>query len=976
MTTAIPTSDNVSGEANNAWLLMLLDPNRDTPYVEPYSQFKQRMRAGLAATSALPQPANTAPSNTPGSAAVGTSARYARQDHDHGITPGSGGGGGGTTVAPHTGATGDTDLTGITIGNTDYEIVDTVARADAQAAGQRANQNLASIGNIGLDLSGQTLTLLKNGNGQAAVTLPSSGGDSTVAGLLLTPVGTSNTLTSTAANVPSADTGNVTREDLSDVFFVHAKYTRTNENLHMSGFVLKSDLAGTAEYRFQVQGAGGDYFAFQFDGAGDSANLTVENDSSSVSAAVLRFFNTQPAPSSGGGSVTFGDATEADTASGSGGSGTNAARDDHSHEQSDIYATAAAAREGLFELSSATDNDIADTLRLAERNSNVIKKGVKYYVSGGDAGGLKGKVIRRNGTALPGSVNEATFRANFSTYWETILDTPAAGGGPTITWLKPSAAQDATSNSRPARTVWAVGADMRTALGNIASPSDGDQAFAYLLRTSSTDFALFWIYGDSRWQLVGEANLDSYRAGNIPISGEGTLDGNGISAWSADRSWAEGMLVLYGLSIWEALEDIAAGQAAPGTHHLWAAVTPIISGISDASTANVHAALRLNHGGVVEDIALDPSPAIKIGNISRPVGATFPNDLSIDWDNGRIVTPTTIVADLEFTEQPDHVVVEVQALIAGGGGTAPEVRMALFDETATQASNFETLIPDEEVRYYEFEVTRNSDTYTLEAENVTDGSDSGLITLHSIDILGFTGTSKAARLMATISDKLINLDKELNVSLTTQDVIDQINALVPPAQRVPALADHGGEAVTVKGDESGLEFAKLPSSDTLARVTQGIELATGGTWERVTNADDVAWAAFPSGIPTLEQAKALTFGTDTIFIPDAHVVVTRLKRARHSHQVRINYTARTPGGESGTYGVNGGLLAGSDGGYDYWYKELIFSHAGFDVFGEYNSATDLWLGDLTRQAVYENLKDILKGSGVAFDDSAETVTFT
>ena len=78
-------------------------------------------------------------------------------------------------------------------------------------------------------------------------------------------------------------------------------------------------------------------------------------------------------------------------------------------------------REGIFELSSNTDNDIADTLRLTERNSSIITEGVKYYISGGDAGGLRGKVIRRNGTALPGGVNEAAFRANFSTYWETIL---------------------------------------------------------------------------------------------------------------------------------------------------------------------------------------------------------------------------------------------------------------------------------------------------------------------------------------------------------------------------------------------------------------------------------------------------------------------------------------------------------------------------------------------------------------------------
>ena len=543
MTTAIPTSDNVSGAPNNAWLLMLLDPNRDTPYVEPYAQFRQRMREGLAATSAIPAAANTAPSNTPGSAAVGTSARYARQDHDHGITPGSGGGGGGTTVAPHTGAAGDTDLTGITIGNTDYEIVDTVARADAQAAGQRANQNLVSIGNIGLDLTGQVLTLLKNGNGQAAVTLPSSGGDSTVAGLALELVGTSNTLTGTAANIPKADTGNITRADLSDVFLVHATYTRTNSDLHMSGFVLKSDLAGTAEYRFQVQGSGGDYFALQFDGAGDDANLTAEDDATPITAAVLRIYNTTPAPASGG-SVTYADATTADSNGGDGGSADTAARSDHSHDYADHYGTIGYDDEGIFEWS-GTDAGMVAQLRLDDTNSaGRFPTSAKRYFTHADSV-FSGKVARRNSTAISHTSNTHTV----ADYFE-VMDWGSAsgGGGPTVTWVRPSASQDVTSNSRPAQTVWAVASDMRTALGNISSPSDGDMAFAYLLRTGPTDYAVFWIYSDTRWQLVSESNVDSYRAGTIPVSGEGTLDGQGISVWDPDVIYPVNHVVIHDIA--------------------------------------------------------------------------------------------------------------------------------------------------------------------------------------------------------------------------------------------------------------------------------------------------------------------------------------------------------------------------------------------------------------------------------------------
>lgn len=729
----------------------------------------------------------------------------------------------------------------------------------------------------------------------------------------LTLLGTSATLTSTAANIPKVGGGNVTRADLGDVFYVDLSYTRQNADLRMSGMVLKSDLAGTAEYRFQAQGVGGDYLAFAFDGAGDTANLTALEASNSLSNVVVRVYNI----------VAQGEKGDKGDKGDPGSGAVN------------------------FEDEGTAINGISIV--------NFIGAGVTAAVNGTDATQLD----------------------------VTIAGSSSSGGGATSTFLAPDADSQraSTDSTELGYIVWSSLSDFNDYntgnLSSISSPSAGDIAFALIGAAFSTRIITYgWYYTGSFWLRDYRGNVAAETTdtiGSDPVSSEDDESGDAVTTWSADRSWAEGALTLYGLSIWEALEDIAANQAAPGDHHLWAAVTPLISGIDDASSANLHAALRVDHGGIVEDIVLDPSPAIQVGNIERPIGAEFPNDMSIDWDNGRIVTPTDIATDLEFDEQPDHIVVEVQAVIAGGGGKAPTVRLVLYDEDGVQASNFEMLNPDDKVRYYEFEIERDSDTYTLAAENVTDGSDSGLITLHSIDILGFTGTSKAARLIAMISDKLDNLDKENIVSLTTQDVIDQINALVPPAQRVPALTDHGGEAVTVKADESGLEFEAIPSNDQLARVTQGIELATGGSWERVTNADDIAWATY-TGIPTLDQAKALTFGTDTIFVPDAHMVVTRIRRARNSHQVRINYTARTPGGESGTYAVNGGLLAGTDGGYDYWYKELIFSHAGFDVYGEYNAATDLWLGGLTQSAVYAALKDILKGAGAVLDDAAETIT--
>ena len=436
MTQAIPTSDNVTGAPNNAWLLMLLDPTRDEPYVEPYSQFRTRVREGLAATSAIPSAANTAPGNTPGSAAVGTSPRYARQDHDHGITPGSGGGG--TTVAPHTGVAGDTNLTGITIGNTDYEIVDTVARADAQAAGQRANQNLVSIGNIGLDINGQVLTLLKNGNGQAAVTLPSGGGgDTTVAGLSLELVGTSATLTGTAANIPHADTGNVTREDLSDVFLVDMTYTRSNSDLRTSAIVMKAALAGTVEYKLQVQGSGGDYVALQFDAATDAANLTAEDEASGVSDIVVRIYNTMPAPASGGGgSVSFADAITADSNGGAGGSADTAARSDHSHDYADHYGTIGYDDEGIFEWS-GTDAGMVAQLQLDDTNSagRFPTSAKRYFTHANSV--FSGKVARRNATAISHTSSTHTVADYFEVMdWGSEPSGLAPAGGSTGQVLK------------------------------------------------------------------------------------------------------------------------------------------------------------------------------------------------------------------------------------------------------------------------------------------------------------------------------------------------------------------------------------------------------------------------------------------------------------------------------------------------------------------------------------------------------------
>ena len=94
-------------------------------------------------------------------------------------------------------------------------------------------------------------------------------------------------------------------------------------------------------------------------------------------------------------------------------------------------ATVAQARFGVFELSSSTDRTVQDSLHLNEKNvPGIYPEGTKYYVDGGTAGGLKGKLIRRTGEAF-GSVSEQDFSDNFSDYWETILDEGGEGGDST-----------------------------------------------------------------------------------------------------------------------------------------------------------------------------------------------------------------------------------------------------------------------------------------------------------------------------------------------------------------------------------------------------------------------------------------------------------------------------------------------------------------------------------------------------------------
>ena len=103
-------------------------PASGAPYTTSWSRVKGWIRRALS---------STAPGNTPGSPSAGSSSKAAREDHDHGITPGTSDSG--TAVSAHTPASGDDELAGIDIAGTDYEIVDRESRDRLHDVEQRVH---------------------------------------------------------------------------------------------------------------------------------------------------------------------------------------------------------------------------------------------------------------------------------------------------------------------------------------------------------------------------------------------------------------------------------------------------------------------------------------------------------------------------------------------------------------------------------------------------------------------------------------------------------------------------------------------------------------------------------------------------------------------------------------------------------------------------------------------------------------------
>ena len=182
------------------------------------------------------------------------------------------------------------------------------------------------------------------------------------------------------------------------------------------------------------------------------------------------------------------------------------------------------------------------------------------------------------------------------------------------------------------------------------------------------------------------------------------------------------------------------------------------------------------------------------------------------------------------------------------------------------------------------------------------------------------------------------------------------------------------------------------SVDSLIAVVHGIQeqvrdLHPGPSGQEFTQADPLEGGiAIKSGsnFADLAEILAVTNWVQEITTPagdaDWYVAVrvptgTQLSQARWTH-----YDA---GGDPVAWGylLNARRIGRNQGGWDYYfYSGAHFSGGSRLVVEVTSDAAHLnasrFTGQLTQANVYAELKKILKGSGVAFDDTADTVTLT
>ena len=350
-----------------------------------------------------------------------------------------------------------------------------------------------------------------------------SGGDGQIG---LTLIGTSPTLTGSWQNVPATAGGNLTRGDLDDVFYLDLSYSRTNSDLRMSGIVRKADIVGTTSYRFQLQGAGGDYVEIGFNSAQDTGIFRIQEDSNNVTSAVVRVYHLSAAagPPGSGSTINVEEegsllATAADTlnftgagvtASGTGGEKTiNIPGGSGGLNQTQVDARVNALRP----YANAAPGNTAGSASTGS-SSRVARQDHDHGITPGaglNQTQVDARVQAAKGTATP--VNTTTAGAGTSTSWAPDDHDHGISAGGKVTFMQPSATQDDTSNGRTAGRVWILDrlTELETAIGNLSSPSNGDIAWGMTANGSATDNVRIYIHQNSRWSLVSTQDVDSWK---------------------------------------------------------------------------------------------------------------------------------------------------------------------------------------------------------------------------------------------------------------------------------------------------------------------------------------------------------------------------------------------------------------------------------------------------------------------------------
>ena len=231
-------------------------------------------------------------------------------------------------------------------------------------------------------------------------------------------------------------------------------------------------------------------------------------------------------------------------------------------------------------------------------------------------------------------------------------------------------------------------------------------------------------------------------------------------------------------------------------------------------------------------IAIDLGAAeFEAGYIERAQGHDLPDSLVVEWGAGT-VPPVLILSPLEF-ERPIArgmtVGLEISAT-GGGGGLRPTLTVDLRAPDGTVISERATLNADGETEYLLLDVTTAAPVATarLNLEGIG-GSDNGGFDITIRDVLGFTGTSRRAQLTALLIDRMNNLQEVRDMGITQAEAVELINQLVPPAQRVPLPAGHGGQIVAANAAGEALVFETFDQ----AAIGSNVRLALAGAVSRI-----------------------------------------------------------------------------------------------------------------------------------------------